>query len=201
MALVEDRGRALVQATRGGVTTVATGVAAMWAVHLVNTFLFFGQLSAFGIHPRSMEGLLGILFAPLLHGSFAHLALNSVSFVVLGLLTMLRRRVDFAVVTVGGTISSGLGVWLIGGANTVHIGASGVIFAYLGFLMARGWFERRPGAVVLSFLVTWFFGGMVWGVLPTVGAAISWEAHLFGFLGGVAIARLLGTGIRKKGRS
>ncbi len=103
---------------------------------------------------------------------------------------------DFAVVTVAGALTSGLGAWLIGGAHTVHVGASGVIFAYLGFLMARGWFERRFGAIALSVAVTWLFGGMVFGVLPTVGAAISWEAHLFGFLGGVGVARALGTRIR-----
>ena len=78
-----------------------------------------------------------------------------------------------------------------GAAGTVHIGASGVIFGYLGFLMARGFFERSVSAILLSAGVIWFFHAMVWGLLPTVAAGISWEAHLFGFLGGIMSAWLL----------
>jgi membrane associated rhomboid family serine protease len=187
------RTRGAIEAARSGATTLAGTLGVVWGVHLVN-FLLQGSLRAYGIVPRSLEGLSGILFAPFLHGSWAHLVLNSVSFLLLAPLTMLRRRSDFWAVTIVGTAVSGLGTWVIGGANTVHVGASGVIFAYLGFLMARGWFERSGQAIVLSVLVTWFFGSMVWGVLPTVGAGISWEAHLFGFLGGILAARLRGRG-------
>ncbi len=186
------------QSARSGAGTLAASVSILWAVHLVNTLLG-GVLIGFGIVPRTASGLYGILLAPFLHGSWSHLVLNSVSLVLLGAITMTRRRVDFYVVSVFGALASGLGTWLIGAPGSVHVGASGVIFAYLGFLMARGFFERSASSIVLSALVTWFFGSMVWGVLPTVGPGISWEAHLFGFLGGVGAARLLGNRIRGKG--
>lgn len=195
-ALTEHTQGAL-QSARAGAVTLGGTTAVLWLVQVVNTLLG-GGLTGFGIHPRTLDGLWGVLFAPFLHGGWTHLMLNTVSFLILGALTMTRKRMDFWVVSVVGALTSGLGTWLIGGANTVHVGASGVIFAYLGFLMARGWFERRPGAIATSVLVTWAFGGMVWGVLPTVGAAISWEGHLFGFLGGLLVARVLGTAMNRK---
>ena len=189
------RPRGLLVRARSGALVLGGTVGLLWSIELVNLVLG-GALTQYGIHPRSVDGLLGVLFAPFLHASLTHLALNTVSFVVLGALTMTRKPLDFWVVSVTGALTSGLGAWVIGGANTVHVGLSGVIFAYLGFLMARGWFERRVAAVVMSAFVTWAFGGLVWGVLPTVGAHISWEAHLFGLLGGVLVARVLGTAIR-----
>lgn len=189
--------RALAEA-RTTVLTLGGTVGVMWAVQALN-FVLGGLLTGYGIVPRTADGLWGILCAPFLHGSWTHLAVNTVSLVILGSLTMARKRMDFWVVSLVGGLTSGLGAWLIGGVNTVHVGASGVIFAYLGFLLARGWFERRPGAIAMSAFVTWAFGGMVWGVLPTVGAMISWEAHLFGFLGGILVARMLGSALRAKG--
>ena len=193
-----ERSVGLLSGVRSGAKTLGGSVGLLWAVHLVNTVLG-GALSGLGVHPRSVDGLVGIICAPFLHADFTHLAVNSVSLVLLGALTMTRRKMDFWVVSVFGALASGLGTWLIGGASTVHIGASGVIFAYLGFLLARGWFERRAGAIAMSVFVTWAFGGMIWGLLPTVGAAVSWEGHLSGFLGGVLVARVLGRSLRKRG--
>lgn len=188
-SLVREGRKALVTA-RDNARTLAGLVGATWLVHVGN-LLTGGALLTWGIHPRTVEGLLGVLFAPFLHASLSHLAVNTVSFVLLGAITLIRGRADFARISAIGVLSSGLGAWLLGGAGTVHVGASGVIFAYLGFLMARGWFERSVQAVVLSLGTIWFFGGMVFGVLPTVGAGISWQAHLFGFLGGILAARSL----------
>jgi membrane associated rhomboid family serine protease len=84
---------------------------------------------------------------------------------------------------------SGLGVWLFG-ASGVHVGASGLIFGYLGFLLLRGYFERNFPSILLSLIVGFLYGGAIWGVLPTQ-PGISWEGHLFGFIGGVLAARLL----------
>ena len=185
---LKRQARGALQSAKAGASTLATSVGTLWVVHAVNIVLG-GALLTYGIVPRTVQGLSGILAAPFLHGSLSHLALNSLSLVILGSITMIGRRRDFLTVSVVGALTSGLGAWAIGAPGTVHIGASGVIFAYLGFLVARGFFERSIPAILLSLLVTWFFGGMVWGVLPTVGAGISWEAHLFGFLGGIGAAR------------
>lgn len=179
----------VIDAATSGASTLSFTVVVLWLVHAINVVLGNG-LTAYGIVPGSLDGLWGILFAPFLHGSVTHLVFNTVSLVLLGAITMVRRRSDFAAVSIIAAVTSGLGTWLFGSVG-VHIGASGVIFGYLGFLMARGIFERSISAIVLSAAVTWFFGSMVWGVLPTVGAGISWEAHLFGFLGGIGSASFL----------
>lgn len=196
--LVHDGTRALQSARTHAMTLVAiTGL--LWLVYVAN-LLLGGALLVFGIHPRTIPGLLGLLFAPFLHGSITHLLLNTVSFVILGALMRFRHRNDFVVVTAVGALTSGLGAWLLGAPGSVHIGASGVIFAFLGFLMARGIFERSVSSILLSVLVTWFFGSMIWGILPAMGAAISWQAHLFGLLGGILCAYVLGGEIRRRRR-
>ncbi|HEY0581191.1 MAG TPA: rhomboid family intramembrane serine protease, partial [Chloroflexota bacterium] len=117
-------------------------LALVWCIELVDVVMFGGTLDRFGIRPRRLDALAGILAAPLLHSGWAHLAANSLPFVVLGWLVMLRKVRDFFVVSVVVVVIGGLGVWLIGSANSVHVGASGVIFGYLGYLIARGYFER-----------------------------------------------------------
>jgi membrane associated rhomboid family serine protease len=197
-AMVVGEARALGRSVASGAKTLAAGTGLLWALELVDSLLLGGRLDAFGIRPLAVDGLLGILTAPFLHGGLGHLAVNTVPFLVLGALTMTRKRVDFWVVSIVGALTSGLGAWVFGGAGTVHIGASGVIFAYLGFLMARGFFDRRPLAIVVSLLVTWMFGGLLSLAVPLVAAGISWQAHLFGFVGGVLVARVLGKELAKK---
>lgn len=196
-SIVRDEPKLLDRA-RTNAGTLAGAVGVFWLVHLVNVLTGYG-LVGLGIVPRAVDGLVGIAFAPFLHASLAHLLLNSVSFLLLGAITMVRRRMDFWVVSAVGALGSGLGVWLFAGASTVTVGASGVIFAYLGFLMARGLFERSVQAVVLSVVVTWLFGSMLWGVLPAA-VGISWQAHLFGWLSGVGAAATLGNAMRAKKR-
>ena len=103
---------------------------------------------------------------------------------------MLREISDFFLVSLITMLASGLGVWLFGSANSIHIGASGVIFGYFGFLLSRGYFERSAVGIAFSLLVGTLYGSLIWGVLP-IRNGISWEGHLFGFLGGVLAARLL----------
>jgi membrane associated rhomboid family serine protease len=162
--------------------------ALMWGIEIVDVVLG-GALNAYGIIPRNILGLRGILFAPLLHGGFPHLISNTVPFIALGWLVMVRRTSDFFVVTAIATLIGGLGTWLIG-SRGVHLGASSVIFGYLGFLLLRGYFERSFTAILFSAVVGFLYGGILWGVLPG-HYGISWEGHLFGFLGGVIAARLL----------
>ena len=168
----------------------------LWLIEGADTLLLGGRLDAYGIRPRSLSGLWGILCAPFLHAGLGHLLANTLPLLVLGTLTMARRQADFWVVSAVSALTAGLGAWLLGAPGTVHIGASGVIFGYFGFLLARGIYERRAGAIGIAILVAWLFGPMVVGVLPSVGVGISWQSHLFGFLGGALTGRLLGRGIR-----
>ncbi|WP_437666201.1 rhomboid family intramembrane serine protease [Sorangium sp. So ce1182] len=170
-------------------------VALLWSIEILDAVVFRGSLDALGIRPRTVPGLVGIALAPLLHGGFAHLAANTLPFVGLGWLIMLRKKRDLLLVTLVAALVGGLGVWLLGAPSSVHIGASGVIFGYFGFLLLRGWFERSALSIALSLVVGLVYGGMIWGVLPT-RMGISWEGHLFGFLGGVLAARLLGGRLR-----
>ncbi len=186
---------ALVVSTRARLSTLWRWTALLWLIEIVD-FGLGGALDSFGVVPRSLSGLWGILFAPLLHGGFGHLLGNTLVGVPLGFLAMARRRMDFYVVGTISAITAGLGAWLFGGAGSVHIGASGVIFGFLGFLMARGFYDRRVGAVLLSLFVTFTFGGMVWGVLPLLTPGVSWQSHLFGFLGGVFAASSLASGAK-----
>ena len=196
---LSKRGSDALVVAKDAAGTIATGTVALWGIHAVNVVLG-GSLLAFGIHPRTVEGLAGILFAPFLHVGLGHLAMNTLSLVMLGGILLMRNRRDFWVVSVLGAIGSGLGAWALGGPGTVHVGLSGVLFSYLGFLMARGFFERSVGAIVLSGLVTWFFGSMAWGVLP-LAPGVSWQAHLFGFLTGLVAAAQIGLTKARKPRS
>ena len=162
-------------------------VALLWLLELVDLLIFRGRLDALGIRPRSLDGLRGILFAPFLHAGFAHLAANTIPFVVLGWLVMLRSTSDFFVVAAVSAVTSGLGAWLLGGPRTVHVGISGVIFGFLGYLLARGIYERRLGSILLALIALLLYGGALWGVLP-LRAGVSWQGHLFGFLGGWLVA-------------
>lgn len=163
----------------------------IWVVEILDQLFFRGTLDRFGIYPRSINGLTGILFAPFLHGSYLHLSANTVPFIVLGWLVMLRDKSDFWTVSLLTALVSGLGTWLFG-RPSYHIGASGMIFGYFGYLLLRGYFERSLTAVTISLLVGLSYGGMIFGILPT-RSWISWEGHLFGLLGGVLAAKLLST--------
>jgi membrane associated rhomboid family serine protease len=160
-----------------------------WAVFALNSVLG-GALLRLGVIPRTTVGLRGILFAPFLHASLSHVVANSIPFVVLGWMVMLRDERHFIPVTLAGMVGSGLMAWLLGAPGTVHIGASGVIFGYLGFLMLTGWYTRSFVSILLSVVVTLVWGSLVLGMLP--GApGISWQAHIGGFVGGVVAARLV----------
>lgn len=165
-------------------------IALIWTLEIVDLLFLGGVLNAYGIRPRSIIGLRGILFAPFLHGGLAHVAANTIPFLTFGWLIMLRETSDFFVVTAVTMLTSGLGVWLIGSPYTIHIGASGLIFGYFGFLLLRGYFERSFSAILFSLIVGLLYGSLIWGVLP-LQVGISWQGHLFGFLGGALAARLL----------
>jgi membrane associated rhomboid family serine protease len=163
-------------------------VALMWGIEIIDQ-LTGRSLDRFGIIPRTQMGLRGILFAPFLHGSFSHLISNTIPFLILGWLVMIRQTSDFFVVSAIAMLVGGLGTWLLG-TPAIHIGASGVIFGYLGFLLLRGYFERSLVSIFFSVMVGILYGSLIWGVLPNQ-PGISWEGHLFGFIGGGIAAWLL----------
>ena len=162
-------------------------LALFWALEAADQWLLGEALDAYGIRPKSRDGLWGILFAPFLHGGFGHLGANSMPFLVLGTLVALGGRLEFLEVSLVIVFLGGLGTWLCSPAGTVHIGASGVIFGYFGFLMARGLLELDLRAILIAIGVGFLYGGMIWGVLPSQ-PEVSWQGHLFGFLGGAVFA-------------
>lgn len=162
-------------------------VAIMWLVEVLDRLIFHGNLDRLGIEPRQIIGLRGIVFAPFLHGSFAHLLANTVPFVILGFLVILRHNRQFLLISIVILLVSGLGTWLIAPADTVHIGASGLIFGYFAFLVVNAWYERSFTAVILALLVIVLYGGLIGGIWPA-GNGISWQGHLFGLIGGTVAA-------------
>ncbi len=163
-----------------------TGV--LYLIEAVDTVLD-GALDADGIRPRQLDGLDGILWAPLLHDGWQHLAANTVPVLVLGFLALAGGIGQFVAVTATIWLVGGLGTWLTGSPN-VHLGASGLIFGWLVFLLARGFFARSLTQILLAVVLFGVWGGVLWGVLPGV-AGISWEGHLFGAVSGLLAARLI----------
>ncbi len=163
-------------------------LALMWIIELVDFFAAAGRIDQLGIRPRTKAGLWGILRSPFLHAGWQHLSANSIPFVVLGFLVLVRGIRDFLRATLIIVLLGGIGVWLFGKTNTVHIGASGLIFGYFGYLVTVGILERSLKGILTSILVLFLYGGIFWGILPTT-SYVSWEAHLFGLLAGVMAAR------------
>jgi membrane associated rhomboid family serine protease len=184
---VDDRARRVTTTLKSQAVVLGGALAAFWAVFVVNTLLG-GSLLVFGVIPRTIVGLRGILFAPFLHANLNHIVANSIPFVVLGWMVMLRDQRHFIPVTVAAMVGSGLTAWLLGAPGSVHIGASGVIFGYLGFLMLSGWYARSVGSILISLVVTVLWGSLALGVMPGT-PGISWQAHIGGFIGGVLAAR------------
>lgn len=165
-------------------------IATFWILELIDVYFLNNQLNQFGVKPRTLSGLQGLIFAPFLHGGLGHLFANTVPFLTLGWLTMIQETSDFYIVSFVTMLVGGLGVWLFGATGSVHIGASILIFGYLGFLLLRGYFQKNLPSILLSVTVFILYGSLVWGVLPSQ-PGISWEGHLFGFLGGIIAAWII----------
>ena len=159
-------------------------------IEILDFFVFKGSLDRYGIQPHTVIGLRGILFAPFLHGSFGHLIANTIPFIILGWLTMIQETKDFYIVSFLSALVGGMGVWVFGAPGSIHIGASILIYGYLGFLLLRGYFQRNFPSIALSIFVAVAYGGLIWGVFPS-GMRISWQGHLFGFIGGAIAAKLI----------
>jgi membrane associated rhomboid family serine protease len=179
----------IVESVKKGGLAVGGCTAAMWLSEAVDR-VGPVDLDRHGIRPLTLWGLDGIVWAPFLHNGFGHLIANTIPFVVLGLVIALQKASRFVSVFVLTALGSGLGTWLTGGRNTVHLGASGVVFGLLGYLVARGVFDRKAKSILIGVIALVGYGSMLWGVLPN-RPGISWQAHLFGLLAGIGAAKLL----------
>ncbi|MBD2329004.1 rhomboid family intramembrane serine protease [Alkalinema sp. FACHB-956] len=189
MSQAEQETKALMAELKAHAWILGGLVGLMWAIEFADLALG-GRLELLGIRPLSPAGLPGIFFAPFLHAGFRHLISNTLPFLVLGWLIMARDVQEFIAVSVIAALASGIGTWLFGVPGTLHIGASGVIFGYFGYLILRAWFERSLGSIFIALVVFSLFGGMIWGILP-IQIGISWQGHLFGLIGGIVAARLI----------
>ena len=171
-----------------GLLLLAALVSVMWLVEAID--LVAGDLDAYGIRPRDEEGLPGIAFAPFLHGSFGHLFGNTIALLVLGAVVALGGLRIIALVTVIVALVAGLGTWMVAPAGTLHIGASGITFGYISYLIVRGLYSGSGLHLGAGVIVLAVWGGtLMTGLIPSQG--ISWQGHLFGALGGILAARLL----------
>lgn len=173
----------------GAIQLLLAMVLLMWILEVVDVALDH-RLDRYGIEPREVDGLDGVVAAPFLHVGFGHLIGNTIPFLAMGMVIALEGPLRLAGVTAITALVSGMGTWLIAPADTIHLGASGVVFGFATYLIARGWFNRRAVEIAIGIAVAILWGGaLVAGLEPQQG--ISWQGHLFGALGGVVAARLL----------
>ncbi len=157
-----------------------------WALFVINNLLWHNHLNQYGIVPRHLRGLVGILPAPFLHASFGHLLGNTVPLLLLGGVICWRSKSEFWEVTIAGILLGGGLTWLFA-RNATHIGASGLIFCFFGYLASLAYFRRTFGTLLVSVMCVFVYGGMVKGIIPTA-TPISWESHCAGLLAGITLA-------------
>lgn len=174
---------------RKGAIVMAIVVACLWLIEGIDTLLSH-QLDQFGIHSWDLLGLDGILFAPLLHAGWGHLAANSVPLFVLGTVLWASGLRQWIWATATTWITSGIFAWLLTPIHHLVIGASGVIFGWITYLIVRGFLSRRWQHIVLGLIVAVAYGSVLFGVFP-MRSGVSWQAHLGGAVGGVLVAWLL----------
>jgi membrane associated rhomboid family serine protease len=162
-------------------------VALIWIVELINLSMGH-RLSNWGILPRTLSGLKGVPLSPFLHASVTHIMLNTIPLAVLGGFVIMHGKRVFFEISIIIILVGGVALWLFG-RSSYHVGASGLIFGYFGYLVFRAWYERSLKSFVVAFVTVILYGGIIWGLLPTF-SRVSWEGHLFGLLAGILAARL-----------
>lgn len=171
-------------------TVLLVFVGLMWFSWLLDAITpGIGPVIGHGILPRAWHGLDGILVAPFIHIGLDHLLSNSVPLLVLGALVLLRGVAAFVFVVLLSGLIAGAGTWLFGAGGTQHVGASGIVFGFFGYLVFRAAFDRRLSTAIITLVVAFVYGtAMVYALIPQ--ETVSWSGHFFGFGGGVAAARL-----------
>lgn len=160
-------------------------LALMWALYAIDFLLL--NISYWGIYPRSIQGLLGIISAPWLHHSLYHLISNSVPFVILGTLVQWQNPGNFWRITILIIIGGGIGTWLFGSAGN-HLGASGLVFGYWAYLITSAYYQRTFKAIAVAVITILLYGGLLFGLLD-LRTHISWTGHIFGMIAGFFAAK------------
>jgi membrane associated rhomboid family serine protease len=168
-----------------GLIAVGVMLALMWGEEIID-LLPGTRFDRWGVRPRSVRGLFGVAFSPFLHTGFPHLIANTIPFAILGGAIALGGTKQYVEVSLVVALTSGFGIWTFGAGNSVHIGASGLVFGYLTYLVSRGIIAKNVWWILGGLITLAFYGGLFWGLLPS--PRVSWLGHVFGAVGGVAAA-------------
>jgi membrane associated rhomboid family serine protease len=163
--------------------------ALLWVVQAVNAADDY-RLDRFGLRPRELSGLWGVLTMPFLHASWDHVLSNTIPVVAIGWILMLSGLRIWLTVTAAVVLIGGAMTWVVG-PHGVIVGASGLVFGWLGYLLARAYFSRKLKWILTAILVLLFFGSLLFSLFPTLHSGVSWQAHLCGFLAGVGVGAVL----------
>jgi membrane associated rhomboid family serine protease len=173
----------------GSLIAMGLFAAVIWGVQLVNAGDHYA-LDRFGLKPREADGLWGLVTMPFLHASFDHVLSNTIPLLAIGWILLLSGLRIWLIVTGVVVVLGGLLTWLVA-PHGIIVGASGMIFGWLGYLLARAYFSRRLKWMITAVLVLLFFGSLLYGLLPRDNSHVSWQAHLCGFLAGVVAGAVL----------
>lgn len=173
-----------------GLRFAAGYVIVIWAVFLINLIAFNGNLLYFGIHPLEVTSLPFVFTSPLLHGSLEHIISNTIPGAIFAYLVGYSGKRVFWEVTAFVVLIGGIGTWIFGGIGTNHIGASGLVYGWLAYLIVRGFFNRSGSQITLGVILGFLYSGLIWGLLPGT-PGVSWQAHLFGAIGGIVAAMII----------
>jgi membrane associated rhomboid family serine protease len=191
------------QSWTGALIFMGGFAALLWVVQFLNAADDY-RLDRFGVRPRELDGLWGVVTMPFLHSSYGHLLSNTVPVVLVGWVVLLAGLSTWAVVTGLVVLGGGLLTWVAGPGDSLIVGASGLVFGWLGYLLARAYFSRRLKWIAVAVLVLVFFGTLLFGLFPTLNSDVSWQAHVCGFAAGIGAGALLhprGAQTRLPGRS
>ncbi len=163
-------------------------IAVLWVIKIIDLLPI--NLNSFGITPRSVDGLWGIIFSPFLHGGFLHLFSNSIPlFVLIITLFFFYEKIAIQVIILSSIIGGSL-LWLLGlDSMTNHIGASGLIFGLLSFLIVSGIIRKNIKSLLVGIAIFFMYGSALWGIFPSK-PWVSWEGHLYGMVAGIVVAFL-----------
>jgi membrane associated rhomboid family serine protease len=179
------------QSWSGALVVMCAVAAVLWVVQIVNSAGSYQLDDRFGVKPRQVDGLWGVITMPFLHAGYGHLFSNTIPLILIGWVVLLSGLRVWATVTALVVVGGGLLTWLVGPGHSVIVGASGMVFGWLGYLLARAYFSRKLKWIVVAVLVLIFFGTLLFGLFPTLNSNVSWQAHVCGFAAGVGAGALL----------